>query len=939
MSNFFEFALIGIGIGALYALAAQGLVVIYRGSGVLNLAYGAIALSGAYVYAELRNGGTPTPVAIVCGVLFSALLGALAHILIMRHLRLASPLARVVATLGILVSLQSIAVLRYGGRVTYVGQFLPQHLFKLGNHVTITADRLILLGVACVMTVGLWWLYRRTPFGLATLAVAEDERAAASLGCSPDLIAVANWSLGSACGGFAAILIAPIVTLQIGVMTNLLLVSLAVALVANFGSFPGVLFAGLGLGVAQSVLASHTSSITGLSDSLPFFVIVAVLVVRGRSLPLRDYLLQRLPAVGTGRFRPALVALFIAICVALIGFTPLSWAVATTITLGTAIVVLSLVVLTGYTGQLSLAQFAFAGFGALVAGRLIANDHWSTVPAVVCGIAATVPVGLIFALPALRTRGITLAVVTLGLGSAMQSMVFNSGTLTGGAYGLNIAKISLFGWPIDAIGHARRYGFVVLAGFLAMAFVVGNIRRSATGRRLVAVRTNERAAASLGISVRRAKMIAFGIASAIAALGGIALSFNTITVVYNQGFDPFTSISAVGYAFIGGIGYIFGSAIGGQLAPNGLGTEISNLLPGTVGKYLSLAGGILLIVTVLANQDGIARQMGLQFAWFAQKILRVPAPGGAAVPLRVRADGTAAGEVASSERIKPRSLDIRDVSVRFGGTMALKDVSFTVTPGEVVGLIGPNGAGKTTLIDAVTGFAPQATGDVLLEGESIMRMQPHLRVHAGITRSFQGLELFEDSTVLDNLRSACDPSSWMSLVGDLVFRRSPPLPEHVAAVVQVFDLAHSLDVPAQALSFGHRHLLSIARAVAARPSVLLLDEPAAGLSDKETRDLALVVRRLARDWNIAVLLIEHDMNFVMGVCDTLVVLNFGEVIAIGDPGTIRADPTVLAAYLGDDEASLGAEPAATDATPNGGEPTYQPATPAAPQSLSPPGDN
>ena len=220
-----------------------------------------------------------------------------------------------------------------------------------------------------------------------------------------------------------------------------------------------------------------------------------------------------------------------------------------------------------------------------------------------------------------------------------------------------------------------------------------------------------------------------------------------------------------------------------------------------------------------------------------------------------------------------------------------------------------------------------------------MRMQPHLRVHTGVTRSFQGLELFEDSTVLDNLRSACDPSSWMSLVGDLVFRRSPPLPEHVAAVVQVFDLAHSLDVPAQALSFGHRHLLSIARAVAARPSVLLLDEPAAGLSDKETRDLALVVRRLARDWNIAVLLIEHDMNFVMGVCDTLVVLNFGEVIAIGDPGTIRADPTVLAAYLGDDEASLGAEPAATDATPNGGEPTYHRATPAAPQSLSPPGDN
>jgi sulfate-transporting ATPase len=249
--------------------------------------------------------------------------------------------------------------------------------------------------------------------------------------------------------------------------------------------------------------------------------------------------------------------------------------------------------------------------------------------------------------------------------------------------------------------------------------------------------------------------------------------------------------------------------------------------------------------------------------------------------------------------VPPKALQVCDVTVRFGTTLALSDVTFRVAPGEVVGLIGPNGAGKTTLIDAVTGFVPLAGGDVAVDGASITGLPPERRARLGVSRSFQSLELFEDSTVLDNIRIACDDPGPASYVRDLVLPRNPDLPPEVVSIIQEFDLAGDLDTEVQSLPFGKRHLLALARAVASRPSILLLDEPAAGLSDAETMELVDIVRRLAADWGMAVLLIEHDMNFVMAVCDRLVVLDFGKVIATGTPDEIQHDPVVLAAYLGE----------------------------------------
>src|SRR6266851_5744508 len=262
MQEVIRFALLGFGVGSLYALAALGLIVIYRGSGVLNFALGAIGMAGAYLWYELRvNHGWPFAAAAAAAVLFSMTIGVLTHLLLMRPLRRASPMVRVIATLGLMITLQAIAVLLYQATPRFVSSALPTNVWHIHGNIVISADRVILLGIAAVFTAALWWLYRYARFGLGTTAVAENQRAAASLGWSPDAIAAVNWALGCGLAGLAAILIAPIATLQPTVMTNLVLAATAAALVAGFRSFPVALAVGVVMGIAQTEVDRYVSTI------------------------------------------------------------------------------------------------------------------------------------------------------------------------------------------------------------------------------------------------------------------------------------------------------------------------------------------------------------------------------------------------------------------------------------------------------------------------------------------------------------------------------------------------------------------------------------------------------------------------------------------------------------------------------------------------------
>lgn len=897
MEELIKFALLGLGVGSLYALASQGLIVIYRGSGILNFGLGAIGMVAAYLHFELTTMHEWTFVpALVVAVGATAVIGLLCHLLVMRPLRSASPLARIVATLGILITLQALVVLRYGSNPQFVAVALPQEIWTLYGDITISSDRVIVIGVAIALSVVLWAIYRFSRFGLATSAVAENQRAASSLGLSPDVIAGANWAIGSALAGLAAIFIAPIVTLQATVLTNMVLAALAAALVASFRSFSIALVGGLLIGIAETVTERY-ASVPGLGRSVPFIVIVLVVVLRGQALPLRDYFLQRLPAVGTGRIRWPWVFMGLTVTAVLLSVLSAPWQNAIIISLCAVLVLLSVVVVTGYAGQLSLAQFAFAGLGAFIAGRLAAVYGLPFWQVAVIGVVATVPIGVLFALPAVRTRGLNLAVVTFGMGAAVELLVFNNPDYTGGIEGTQVGAATLFGLPIDSIAHPQRYGFLVLFCVLAATWVVANVRRGRSGRRLIASRTNERAAAALGISVGGAKLYAFALSSGLAALGGILLAFMLPTIQYGS-FTSLSSLNYVGIATVGGLGYLAGPLLAAPLAPGALGQQILDSISDGTGRYLPLITGLSILLLVLANQDGVAKETAGQLKWISGK-LGLDKLGRQGRARRSRAASRLSSDAEFDvDPVTPRTLSVEGLSVTYGGTTAVSDVSLRVAPGRIIGLIGPNGAGKTSFIDAVTGFTRMSSGRLLLDEADISTWSAVRRARGGVGRSFQSLELFEDSTVLDNIRTASDPRDTLSYVRDLVAPIDPPLPPAALAAMREFGFADKIDHDVASLSYADRRLLAIARAVATEPSVLMLDEPAAGLGQVESAELANLVRRLADDWGMGVLLVEHDMDFVMSVCDEIVVLDFGHKISEGSPEKVRQDPAVMTAYLG-----------------------------------------
>ncbi len=620
-NDILRFAILGLGAGAVYAVTALGVVLVYRGSGVVNFAHGAIGMVGAFIFYNQRESGTSTPVAWVLALGFAALIGAAIHLLVMRPLRRAPGISRLVATLGIFAILFAWAHQRYGETPRIVAKLLPvEGVVEVLPDITIGEDRVILLAIGVALTIVLTLVYRFTRFGLATSAVAENRRATSALGISPDIVATVNWALGSMLAVLAAVLVVNIAGLSVIGLTLLIVPALAAALVGGFRSFPLTLLGGLLIGVLQSEIAwlqtyltqqaGHIVTLDGWAESVPFLVIIVVLVVLGRSLPLRGDASERPPEVGAGRIRPVVLVPVVVVGVLLVSFvfsTTVVEAVTTSAAFG--IVVLSLVVVTGFTGQLSLAQFALAGIGGWIAAALVANEGAPFWLAAICGVLGAVPVGVLVGLPSLRTRGVNLAVATLGLAVVIQAWVLGNAERTGGFTGLDVGSPDLFGLEIDPLHHPQRYAVVAFLLLVVAAVLVANLRRGRAGRRLVAVRSNERAAAALGISVFGAKLYAFGLSAAIAGIGGVLIIFRRPTAVFLPTFSIFESIFVVIYAVIGGIGFVLGSAIGGAIAPSAFVTSLfGDVFNDTESVQVAL--GFILLAVLLLVPDGLASVVG-----------------------------------------------------------------------------------------------------------------------------------------------------------------------------------------------------------------------------------------------------------------------------------------------------------------------------------------
>lgn len=636
-------ALTGLGDGAIIAGVALGLVLAYQGSGVINFAHGAMMMYATYIYDELRDTGDlvfpvsigsdrvnvlGTPAdgelttfwpAFLLALLVAAVLGLLVHLLVFEPLRGSPVLAKVVATVGIFIVLQSIVLLRFGTQTETVRAILPNDAVDfLGARIP--EDRLWLALIVLASAVGLALFSRFTRFGLATRAAAEEEKGAVLLGFSPGALAAGNWVLASIIAAVFGILAASIGGGVNSVNYTLLVVpALAAALVAGFRSFTVTAVVCLALGMLRSemVLLQTKSwwpdfARTGMRDVVPFILIVIALYLRGHRLPMRGEIGEGRQAYAPrpGNVAPATVSLVAIGFVAIFVFDrALRLSLYQSMT--GAIIALSIVVLTGYVGQVSLAQAVFAGVSGFVVGKVGVETGIPFPIGPVLGALAAMAIGAIIAIPALRVRGIQLAVVTMALGVAVGTLVFSNRWFIGETGALPIEPPSLFGVDLAAnLGsdfNRWEYGVMLLLVTTGCALLVVNLRRSPTGRQFLAVRVNEAAAAASGVDVARAKLTAFAVSSFLAGFGGAMLAYLR-GQLSGDSFSVFISLALLAFAYLGGIGLVSGALLAGALAPGGL---IVGLIDKGFGgdnldTYANLVGGIGLILTAILNTDGIA---------------------------------------------------------------------------------------------------------------------------------------------------------------------------------------------------------------------------------------------------------------------------------------------------------------------------------------------
>lgn len=664
---------------------------------------------------------------------------------------------------------------------------------------------------------------------------------------------------------------------------------LAAAVVGDFESFPLTLVGGLLIGVGQSLVTRYVS-VTGLVDVVPVVLVACVLLARGTRLPGRGENWTRLPSIGGGRARPAVFLALVGAALAVTWTVPLDWLNAFTTEGCYAVILISLVIVVGYCGQLSLMQFAFAGFGAWAAGQLAIVHGWPLIPSLVIGIVATGVLGIVAGFAGLLTRGLNLAIITLGLAVALDSMIFSNTAAQGSIEGMITPPLRFLGIEFTYILYPRRYGTIIVLALALTCVAISRLRRNRVGRRLIAVRANERAAASLGISVAGTKLYAFTLSAVVAAVGGILLAFQETTLTFgNGGYSVFQSVQVLEESVVGGIGWISGGIVGSSLQQGTLGSSFLGLFGNGVATYIFLIGGILLLITILAAPDGVAPNFARQLHGLSSRLGR-----------RRESPTRPEARYASERPVKvlPRRLAIGKLTVHYGGVAAVEGVDLCLEPGRVTGLIGPNGAGKTSIIDAITGFARIASGAVILDGDAVTGWNATRLARAGVGRSFQSLELFSDMTVRENLLVASEPRHRASYLTGLFASRHDELNAPAMAAVREVGLEDHLNRLPSELSFGTQRLVSMARVVAGLPSVLMLDEPTAGLDEGESAELRRLIRRLADDWGMAVLLVEHDVSLIMSVCDDIYALESGRVIGHGSPTEIRSSQLVIDAYLG-----------------------------------------
>jgi len=560
-----------------------------------------------------------------------------------------------------------------------------------------------------------------------------------------------------------------------------------------------------------------------------------------------------------------------------------------------ALVALSLNLIMGYAGQISLAQASFQGLGAFVTGFVVAHLGASSPVGLPASLVASVLIGALIAvvvgLPALRLKGIFLAVATFAFADAFENYIFNVQQLTGLGSGITVPRPWLGPLHLDSSSAMLGFGLVCLA---VVWLLDARLLDTRHGRALLALREDEQVAASFGVPVSREKLRAFLISGALAGLAGCLFAYQ-VQVVVKSSFLLEVSLTYLIVIVVGGLG-----SRQGVVAAAVLFTLLPRWFVWLQGWDV-IATSALLVYTLVRHPGGLPEQ--LTEVRERRELKRRQETGDEVVGVRPELRDEGDGEVLPLP-VTGGELTVQNVSVHFGGLNALVDVSLEVAPGECVGLIGPNGAGKSTLFNVISGFETPSRGTVLFEGRDITKAPAHARAALGIGRTFQQVGLVRDATALDNLLLAQHTSLPYGAAAGLLFsagsrRLEREARERAKALLDEVGLADFAGLRVRVMSTGQQRLLELACAVASRPRLLLLDEPSAGMSPAAAEHLAEQIRRLRHRYATGILLIEHHIPLVLALADRCYVLDSGEVLVSGPTAATIGRPEVVTAYLGE----------------------------------------
>lgn len=597
-----------------------------------------------------------------------------------------------------------------------------------------------------------------------------------------------------------------------------------------------------------------------------------------------------------------------------------------------SVVVLGLNFVYGFGGVFSLAQAAFWGIGAYTSALLTTDARMGFLVGFLGAAVVASLFGVLLGLPTLKLRSHYLTMATLAFAEAVRLVLMNADRLTHGANGIREIPPAALG-PLVFETPQQSY-YLNLAVVLAATLFMVRFRRSRLGRALEATRDDDLAASATGVDVTHCRVLAFVLSAFFAGIGG-SLWAHFSAYISPETFDLFSTIRFVAMLLIGGAGTALGPLVGTVLL-----TYLPEWLRFLEAWYMAIYGLSIVLILVFAPKGVV----GLAERLFARMAPRIRGGSGTRGRAHVEtqgrrhavraASGSPLGEAWSGQsadvpqgistgprgedpithhfplvtRDRGRStqgalLATRSLTIAFGGLVAVNGVDLSVEKGEIRGIIGPNGSGKTTLLNLISGIYPPTNGQILMNGRSVGGSSPAILVRQGISRTFQNIRLFPRLTVLDNAKVAQYCRTRAGLAGTFLHTRSTVAEERriekqAMDALEFVGLADRADDLPGDLPYGQQRLVEVARALAAEPLLLLLDEPAAGMSLAEKQRLLRLVRTINREMGITIIVIDHDMRIISGLCHQVTVLNFGQVIAEGTPREVRDNPAVIDAYLG-----------------------------------------